>query len=242
MQPTLQFLISTTIERLIISSQLATQQTSHQEITSYPQFSWQLKSTDARQYTSESTRNLESWLKDNFTSKVSRSIMGSRYPQSRSGGLSRRAVNKAIAAIMVAFVFHCCTVVSTQPKSLSASESFSAKPGNDQPLDKVRLVCRPIIQILDNIIQACVEDCVEMYLWLKLVLSVACNLRISIYMRVIQITAIDDHRMDRGDSRMVNKDKTSNALSTATRIEFELELELERPVVANISTMSSGRW
>jgi hypothetical protein len=61
-------------------------------------------------------------------------------------------------------------------------------------------------------------------------------------MRVIQITAIDDHRMDRGDSRMVNKDKTSNALSTATRIEFELELELEleRPVVA-ISTMSSGR-
>ena len=66
-------------------------------------------------------------------------------------------------------------------------------------------------------------------------------------MHVIQITAIDrgdDHRMDRGDSRMVNKDKTSNALSTATRIEFELELELEleRAVVANISTMSSGRW
>lgn len=66
----------------------------------------------------------------------------------------------------------------------------------------------------------------------------------TIYMHTIQITAIDtgdDHRMDRGDSRMVNKDKTSNALSTATRIEFELELELERAVVANISTMSSGR-
>ena len=237
MQPTLQFLITITTERLIISSQLAMQQTSHQEITSYLQFS-----TKVKRRTSESTRNLVSWLKDNFTSTVSCSIMGSRYPQSRSGGLSRRAVNKAIAAIMVAFVFHCCTVVSTQPKSLSASESFSAKPGNDLPLDKVRLVCRPIIRILDNIIQACVEDCVEMYLWLKLVLSVACNLRISIYMRVIQITAIDDHRMDRGDSRRVNKDKTSNALSTATRIEFELELELERPVVANISTMSSGRW
>ena len=165
MQPTLQFLITITTERLITSSQLAMQQTSHQDMTSYPQFSWQLKSTDARQYTSESTRNLESWLKDNnFTSKVSRSIMGSRYPQSRSGGLSRRAVNKAIAAIMVVFVFHCCTVVSTQPKSSSASEYFSAKPGNVLPLDKVRLVCRPIIQILDSIIQACVEDCVEMYL------------------------------------------------------------------------------